>query len=49
MKLNSPYPAQSQGKLEDRYRIYIECADDGKGNDITTGQPLLTFDEWLEN
>ena len=40
---------QYQGSLEDRYRIYLECANDGKGNDITTGKPLLTFEEWLNN
>ena len=31
------------------YRIYLECADNGNGKDITTGADLLTFDEWLES
>jgi len=35
------------GTLWQRYELYLELADDGKGNDITTGQPLKTFDEWL--
>jgi hypothetical protein len=35
------------GTLEDRYNIYVSCTNDGKGNDIRTGEPLLTFDEWL--
>lgn len=30
-----------------RYEIYVDCANDGKGGDITRdGAPLLTFDEW---
>jgi len=37
------------GLLFDRYNIYLSCADDGRGNDITTGKPLLSFDEWLNN
>ena len=35
--------------LQERYECYLLCADDGNGNDITTGKPLLTFDEWLNN
>lgn len=35
--------------LEERYNAYRVFADDGKGGDITrNGEPLLTFDEWLE-
>jgi len=34
--------------LYERYLVYLECADDGHGNDITTGQPLKSFDEWLD-
>mgnify|MGYP003669852701 CR=1 FL=1 len=29
--------------------IYLACADDGTGLDITTGIPLKTFDEWLNS
>jgi len=36
-------------KLQDEYQIYLDCADDGDGNDITTGEPLKTFDEWLNS
>ena len=39
----------NQGSLEDKYEIYVKNADDGNGNDITTGEPLLSFDEWLNN
>ena len=37
------------GTLEDEYRIYLNCADDGKGLDCATGEPLKTFDEWLNS
>lgn len=33
-----------------RYRLYLECADNGRGGDITrNGQPLLLLDEWLRS
>jgi hypothetical protein len=35
--------------LRERYELYLELADDGKGNDITTGKPLKNFDEWLNS
>lgn len=37
------------GTLVDEYNTYLACADDGNGMDITTGKPLLTFDEWLNS
>jgi len=35
------------GALRDRYAIYLSCANDGNGNDSLTGEPLLTFNQWL--
>jgi hypothetical protein len=36
------------GKAWDEYQIYLACANDGKGGDITrSGKPLLTFEQWL--
>ena len=33
---------------EYEYQIYLSCADDGNGGDITRdGAPLKTFEEWL--
>ena len=30
------------------YQIYLHCADNGKGGDITRGgAPLKTYEEWL--
>ena len=41
--------AEAQGDdLRDRYAIYLACANDGNGNDITRpGKPLKSFQEWL--
>ena len=39
----------NQGSMWDRYQIYLACADDGTGRSITDGQPLKTFDEWLNS
>ncbi len=36
--------------LRERYDLYLKHADDGNGGDITNnGQPLKTFDEWLNS
>jgi hypothetical protein len=35
--------------LDDRYNCYRLNADNGEGIDITTGEPLKTFDEWLNS
>ena len=46
---------RQRGRLSHRYDAYILNADDGHGNDITTGdtpetrQPLKTYDEWLNS
>ena len=47
--MNDDWQVPYEGSLADRYAIYLSCADDGNGNDITTGKPLLTFDQWLNN
>lgn len=43
------FQAQVRGSNGAEYEIYLACADDGKGIDITTGQPLKTYDEWLNS
>ncbi|KKN52660.1 hypothetical protein LCGC14_0610540 [marine sediment metagenome] len=38
----------NRGTPKDEYQIYLDCADDGNGGDITrSGAPLKTFDEWM--
>ena len=37
-----------RGDNDAEYQIYLSCANDGKGGDITRNcEPLLTYDEWL--
>lgn len=43
------WQTQARGTNDDEYQIYLACADDGNGIDITTGQPLKTYDEWLNS
>lgn len=31
------------------YQIYLSCADDGRGNELMTGKPLKTYEEWLNS
>jgi hypothetical protein len=39
-----------RGSNNAEYEIYLSCADDGKGGDITrNGAPLKTYDEWLNS
>lgn len=38
-----------RGTDNQEYQIYLDCADNGKGGDITrNGAPLLSFDEWIK-
>ena len=37
-----------RGSNDAEYQIYLSCADNGKGGDITRGgAPLKTYDQWL--
>ena len=42
------WQTQVRGDNASEYEIYLSCADDGQGGDITrNGAPLLTYEEWL--
>ena len=42
------WQTKQRGTLEDEFEIFLHCADDGKGGDITRdGAPLPTFEEWV--
>jgi hypothetical protein len=47
--VRSNWQTQARGTNDNEYQIYLACADDGNGIDDTTGQPLKTFDEWLNS
>jgi hypothetical protein len=42
------WQTRNRGDNDREYEIYLACANDGKGGDITrNGKPLKTYDEWL--
>lgn len=42
------WQTKARGNNDNEYQIYLACADNGKGGDVTrSGAPLLTYDEWL--
>ena len=43
------WQTQTRGENSQEYQIYLSCADNGKGIDITTGMPLKTYDEWINS
>lgn len=38
---------KKRGTNKDEYQIYLSCADNGEGIDITTGEPMKTYEEWM--
>ncbi len=48
LQYNDLWKTQARGSNDDEYQIYLACADNGKGGDITRNDlPLLTYDEWV--
>lgn len=48
LETRADWQTQARGQNSAEYEIYLACADNGKGGDITrNGAPLLTFDEWV--
>ena len=48
LEYNEDWQTQTRGSNDAEYQIYLSCADDGNGIDFTTGQPLKSFEEWME-
>jgi len=42
-------PSDVPNTLRQHYLIYISCAANGKGMDITTGTSLKTFYQWVNS
>ena len=49
LEYNQYWETRARGTNDSEYQIYLSFADDGKGIDITTGNPLKTYDEWLNS
>ncbi len=43
------FQTKTRGTNKDEYQIYLNCADNGMGIDITTGKPLKTYNEWISS
>ena len=42
------WQTQARGTNASEYDIYIACANNGNGGDITRdGKPLLSYDDWI--
>ena len=49
LEQNDFWQTKARGTNSDEYEIYLTCADDGSGNDFTTGEPLKSYEEWLDS
>ena len=49
LEYNQDWETRARGTNDSEYQIYLSFADDGKGIDITTGNPLKTYAEWLNS
>ena len=49
LDFDNDWQTKARGTNENEYDIYLACADDGLGNDSTTGETLKSFDEWLNS
>jgi len=44
------WQTKARGSNDMEYQIYLHCADNGQGGDITNnGEPLKTYEEWLNS
>lgn len=49
MQIKDNFKTKLRGENKEEYEIYLACADNGKGIDITNGKRLKTFEEWLNS
>jgi hypothetical protein len=48
LQVNAEWQTQARGSNDAEYQIYLACADNGKGGDITrNGAPLKSYDDWM--
>ena len=46
LQVKADWQTQYRGTNSAEYDIYLACADDGHGLDITNGKPIKTYEEW---
>jgi hypothetical protein len=48
LEYQQDWQTQARGTNDQEYQIYLYCANDGNGGDITNnGKPLKTYEEWM--
>lgn len=47
--ISAEWQTKARGSNDFEYQIYCDCCDDGNGISIITGEPLKTYDEWLNS
>ena len=47
---DTDFQTNIRGSNDDEYQLYLALADDGAGGDLTNpGQPLKSYDEWMDS
>lgn len=49
LQQNDFFQTATRGTNDQEYNLYLDLADDGKGNEFMTGKPLKTYDEWMNS
>ncbi|HGY4714770.1 hypothetical protein ORL88_12155 [Klebsiella oxytoca] len=49
LETSDTWQTRGRGSNDQEYQIYRSCADDGKGNEFMTGNPLKTYEQWLRS
>lgn len=49
LQYNEFWQTQARGTNDQEYQLYVELSDDGNGLDICTGEPIKTYEEWLNS
>lgn len=47
--VNPETQTKLRGSNDEEYRLYLDLADDGNGREFMTGNPLKTYEEWLNS
>ena len=49
MEQKADWQTKARGTNDQEYQIYLSCAINSKGIDITTGKPAKTYEEYLNS
>lgn len=49
LEQKADWQTKARGDNDSEYQIYLACAVNSKGIDVTTGKPAKTYEEWLNS